>query len=130
MSPLIFFDIVEWHRPERVLRQFGLMQGIPPTCSIDIGLHSTDRRGRPQHDWRLHHEHYVELWNTRTERIVTADPIQPHIDYHAPYMIWYRRITRRFITPMDNVGPMRYQATALSTTQLVCNTLMLFMYCI
>ena len=24
MSPLICFDTVEWHRPERVLRQFGL----------------------------------------------------------------------------------------------------------
>ena len=64
------------------------------------------------------------------EHIVIAYPIEPHIDYHASYMIWYRRIIRRFITPMDSVGPMRYQATALSTTQLVCNTLMLFMYCI
>ena len=23
MLPLICFDIIEWHRPERVLRQFG-----------------------------------------------------------------------------------------------------------
>ena len=111
MSPLIFFDIIEWHYPDHVLQKFGLMQGIPPTCSIDIELHSTDRRGRPHHNWRLHHEQYVELWNARTERIVTTDLIEPHIDYHAPYMIWDRRITRRFITPMDSIGPMRYQAT-------------------
>ena len=45
MSPLICFDIVEWHRPERVLRQFGLQQGIPPSCSIELDLHSMDRRG-------------------------------------------------------------------------------------
>nr|CAN79470.1 hypothetical protein VITISV_016936 [Vitis vinifera] len=36
------------------------------------------------------------------------------MDYHAPYMTWYCRITCRFITPMDDFGPMRYQATALS----------------
>ena len=91
MSPLIFFNIIEWHHLEGVLRQFGLMQGIPLTCSIDIELHSTNRHGRPQHDWRLHHEHYVALWNARVEHIVTANPIEPHMDYHAPYMMWYCR---------------------------------------
>ena len=59
--------------------------------------------------------HYVALWNARTERIVTVDHIEPHMNYHAPYMIWYRRIARRFITLMDSAGLMRYQATALST---------------
>ena len=45
MSPLICFDIVEWHRPKRVLRQFGLQQEIPQFCSIELNLHSVDRRG-------------------------------------------------------------------------------------
>ena len=44
MSPLIFFYIVEWHCPKRVLQQFGVMQGIPPTFSLDIDLHSIDQR--------------------------------------------------------------------------------------
>ena len=52
------------------------MQGIPPTCSLIIELYSTNRYGQPQHDWRLHHEHYVALWNARTERIVTVDHIE------------------------------------------------------
>ena len=29
ISPLICFHIVEWHRPDRVLQQFGFHQGIP-----------------------------------------------------------------------------------------------------
>ena len=128
MSPLIFFDIVEWHRPERVLRQFGLIQGIPSTPPIDSDLHSIDRRGRPQFDWRLYHEHYVALWEARGDHIVTTEPIGPHMDYHAPYMTWYRRITRRFITPMSDFGPMRYQATALSAHLLVRITLILCTY--
>ncbi|RVW84296.1 Serine/threonine-protein phosphatase 7 long form-like [Vitis vinifera] len=99
--------------------QFGLIQGIPSTPPIDSDLHSIDRRGRPQFDWRLYHEHYVALWEARGDHIVTAAPIGPHMDYHAPYMTWYRRITRRFITPMSDFGPMRYQATALSAHLLI-----------
>ena len=97
---------------------------------IDSDLHFIDQRGRPQFDWRLYHEHYVALWKAREDHIVTAKPIGPHMDYHAPYMTWYRRITRRFITPMDDFGPMRYQATALSAHLLVCITLILCTYCV
>ena len=45
MSPLIFFVTVERHRLERVLRQFGLHQGIPLSCSLEQELHLVDRRG-------------------------------------------------------------------------------------
>ncbi|KAL6342202.1 hypothetical protein AAG906_006816 [Vitis piasezkii] len=75
MSPLFFFYIVEWHRPERVLRQFD--------------LHSIDRCGRPRFDWRLYHEHYVALWEARGPHY-HREPIGPHMDCHAPYMTWYR----------------------------------------
>ncbi|RVX20495.1 Serine/threonine-protein phosphatase 7 long form-like [Vitis vinifera] len=78
-----------------------------------------DRQRSDQFDWRLYHEHYVALWEARGDHIVTAAPIGPHMDYHAPYMTWYRRITRRFITPMSDFGPMRYEATALSAHLLI-----------
>ncbi|WJZ89199.1 hypothetical protein VitviT2T_008431 [Vitis vinifera] len=78
-----------------------------------------NRRGRLQFDWMLYHEHYVALWEARGDHIVIAEPIEPHMDYHAPYMTWYPRITRRFITPMDDFGPMQYQATALSAHLLI-----------
>ena len=61
MSPLICFDIVKWHRPERVLRQFGLQQGIPPSCSIELDLHFVDRRGRHKYDWGAFHAQYIYL---------------------------------------------------------------------
>ena len=62
------------------------------------------------------------------DHIVIAEPIEPHMDYHALYMTWYRRITRCFITPMDDFGPMQYQAIALFTHLLVCITLILCTY--
>ena len=71
--------------------------------------------------------HYGRLGG---DHIVIAEPIKPHMDYHARYMTWCRRITRRFITPMDDFGPMRYQATALSAHLLVCITLILCTYCV
>ena len=70
----------------------------------------------------------MALWEARGDHIVTAEPIRPHMDYHALYMTWYRRITRRFITPMSDFGPMRYQTTALSAHLLVRITLILCTY--
>ncbi|KAL6335837.1 hypothetical protein AAG906_040558 [Vitis piasezkii] len=70
-------------------------------------------------DWRLYHEHYLALWEARGDHIVTTEPIEPYMDYHAPYMTWYHHITRRFITPMDAFRPMWYQATVLSAHLLI-----------
>ena len=54
--------------------------------------------------------HYGRL---EGDHIVTMEPIEPHMDYHALYMAWYCRITRRFITSMDDFGLMGYQATSI-----------------
>ncbi|RVW50294.1 Serine/threonine-protein phosphatase 7 long form-like [Vitis vinifera] len=119
MSPLICFDIVEWHRPERVLRQFGLQQGIPPSCSIELDLHSVDRRGRHKYDWGAFHAQYITLWGSREERIATAPPMVGVMQFHDPYMEWYRRITRRLITPPLHRDQMRYHSTAAAASQLL-----------
>ncbi|RVW87837.1 Serine/threonine-protein phosphatase 7 long form-like [Vitis vinifera] len=79
-----------------------LIQGISSTSYIDFDLHSIDRCNQPHFDWRLYHGRYVALREARVDHIVTAEPIEPHMDYHAPYMTWYCRIARRFITPMDD----------------------------
>ena len=94
MSPLICFKTVEWYQLERVLRQFRLHKGIPPSCSIEQELHSVDRRGRPKYDWETYHAHYVALWATRVERIVTSPFMAGIMDFHDPYIEWYRYIRR------------------------------------
>ncbi|RVX06235.1 Serine/threonine-protein phosphatase 7 long form-like [Vitis vinifera] len=115
MSPLICFDIVEWHRPERVLRQFGLQQGIPPSCSIELDLHSVDRQGRHKYDWGAFHAQYITLWGSREERIATTPPIVGVMQFHDPYMEWYRHITRRLITPPLHRDQMRYHSTVAAS---------------
>ena len=72
----------------------------------------------------------MALWEAMRDPIVIAEPIEPHMGYHAPYMTWYRRITHCFITLMDDFGPMRYQVTTLSVYLLVCITLILCTYCV
>ena len=119
MSSLICFEIVEWHRPERVLRQFGLHQEIPPACSYDQQLHRVDARGRHQRDWVMYHAPYIALWDTRAARIITSPPMVGLMDFHDPYMQWYRRITRRFMTPPLHKDDMRFHTTAGSTHVLV-----------
>ncbi|KAL0436369.1 UNVERIFIED_CONTAM: Serine/threonine-protein phosphatase 7 long form [Sesamum radiatum] len=45
--PLINYSIVEMHHVERVLRQFGMIQDIPPNPLVsERHLHQIDRRGR------------------------------------------------------------------------------------
>jgi hypothetical protein len=93
ICPLICFCIVEWHRPDRVLRQFGLIQGIPVMCENEARLHRIDLRGNPDTDWRIKHAAYIELWAHRAENIANGAREVPGYDY-GPYMTWYRRITR------------------------------------
>ena len=86
ISPLICFETVEWHRPERVLCQLNLHQGIPSSCSLDQELHLVDRRGHYKYDWETYHAPYVALWATRVERFVTSPLMAGIMDFHDPYM--------------------------------------------
>ncbi|GMP24516.1 hypothetical protein CsSME_00001759 [Camellia sinensis var. sinensis] len=57
--PLICFDVVEWHLPHRVLRQFGRVQSVPDRFDTEWQLHVTDRRGRAGTDWHLFYMPYI-----------------------------------------------------------------------
>ncbi|XP_073120213.1 serine/threonine-protein phosphatase 7 long form homolog [Henckelia pumila] len=63
--PLINFDIVEMHRPERCLRQFGMHQGIPPPATNYENFHKLTRQGRSDFDWAPFHKQFVDMWTDR-----------------------------------------------------------------
>ncbi|KAG9458400.1 hypothetical protein H6P81_002908 [Aristolochia fimbriata] len=93
--PLICFEIVELHVPDRVMLQFGLEQVTP----VEDVEHVTriSRKGRPGEDWALYHCDYI-----------TRQPdTHPR---HAPsdYMRWYLGATRRFISPPPTEPAMVY----------------------
>ncbi|XP_073138464.1 serine/threonine-protein phosphatase 7 long form homolog [Henckelia pumila] len=50
VCPLICFDIVEMHRPDRVLRQFKMRQSIPRPALDNDNLHNVNRTGHRNTD--------------------------------------------------------------------------------
>lgn len=111
ISPLICFHIVEWHRPDRVLRQFRLRQYVPPHCNTDTQLHQLDLRGRYDNDWRREHARYISAWGLRRECCASGKVIQDESDVSDDYLSWYNSITRRYITPQG--AAYEYMASSL-----------------
>lgn len=113
-SPLICFNIVEWHIPGRVMRQFGLMQTVPDNFDTNDHLHAVSRRGKVDKDWAKEMAEYVELWDGRRNRIVQGVAVVGN-GLDQSYMNWYSRITRLFITPPQLGRPSNmYQPNSFS----------------
>ena len=97
--PLLCFHVCEWHYPDRVRRQFGLVQCIPHSCYPDYGTHTTTRRGNLDTDWSVTYQWEVDMWSRRyEERIHSTLVVSTDQHYHSQYMDWYRQRTRRFMT--------------------------------
>ncbi|KAK4409719.1 hypothetical protein Sango_0044900 [Sesamum angolense] len=63
---LNLYAIVEMHHPERVIRQFGMMQNIPDQPDTrDMSLHKITRSNRTGTDWVLQHILYITRWQRR-----------------------------------------------------------------
>ncbi|KAL0336160.1 UNVERIFIED_CONTAM: Serine/threonine-protein phosphatase 7 long form [Sesamum radiatum] len=76
ICPLIFYAIVEMHHPERVLRQFGMMQNIPDQPDTrDMSLHKITRSNRTGTDWVLQHILYITRWQRRYDTVIQRQPI-------------------------------------------------------
>ncbi|KAL0434712.1 UNVERIFIED_CONTAM: hypothetical protein Sradi_0179100 [Sesamum radiatum] len=85
--PLIDYAIVEIHHPERVLRQFDMVQDIPPNPLIsERRLHTLDRCGHHEHDWASYHRDYVVQWNDVQSLMVERPEIKNDRDTVPDYM--------------------------------------------
>ena len=93
--PLICFEIVEMHVPDRVLRQFSLNQHIPEPVEQ---LPRVDHKC--QIDWAHFHTTLIDQSADRADRV--QNQRHPLID-RSKYMWWYLGITRRWI--IQSVDP-------------------------
>ncbi|KAM0874391.1 hypothetical protein ACQ4PT_037466 [Festuca glaucescens] len=98
-APLIIFPIVEMYLPERVMRQFGLRQCIPPPFRPTLQtLHRISRRGREREDWEETHHEYIQEWEARRHRIF-REAEQYDLSTYDEYLQWYSGATRRYLVP-------------------------------
>ncbi|KAJ9136299.1 hypothetical protein P3X46_033391 [Hevea brasiliensis] len=95
--PLICFHIIEWHQPDRVMRQFGLAQPIPAPPMQTDELHDITLR-LSESNWAHHHATYIHHWNRREQYIVQGQQMGQPLHHHSEYMEWYRRAARRWIS--------------------------------
>ncbi|GFZ05385.1 hypothetical protein Acr_17g0009570 [Actinidia rufa] len=96
-SPLVYFEVVEWHLPDRVCRQFGLRQVVPVAANTSPALHDIDMRGRARTDWTQFHGEHIDHWHHRREYLIVGVIDAAAMRYDDPYMIWYRHITRTLV---------------------------------
>ena len=57
--PLVCFHLVEKHTPDRVVRQFGMIQEIPHHVNTDPVLHAIDLKGKVGVDWMRRHAMHI-----------------------------------------------------------------------
>lgn len=97
--PLICHWAVEYHMPQRVMRQFGLFQTHPPEYKYtDRELHRLDRkRQRTIKKWDKHHKNYVSEFKLCVEKAKKSGwgLVEPHCpDAFSNYITWLRENTR------------------------------------
>ncbi|KAL0347913.1 UNVERIFIED_CONTAM: protein MAINTENANCE OF MERISTEMS [Sesamum angustifolium] len=123
ICPLIFYAIVEMHHPERVLRQFGMMQNIPDQPDTrDMSLHKITRSNRTGTDWVLQHILYITRWQRRYDTVIQRQPISNRRDTDRGYWEWYNNITRHFVSSsIDRCVESGYQPGDAPMLQIVCS---------
>ncbi|QHO33412.1 uncharacterized protein DS421_9g257970 [Arachis hypogaea] len=108
-TALIYFAVIEWHPVDRVLPQFGGVQGRPRAAlNIDF-LMSKDERGGDcwfplsLQSWHIH-------WSDRVQHVLQFD-IVPDPGPSHEYLDWWYQHGRRFLSPELILGDPR--ATAI-----------------
>jgi hypothetical protein len=141
--PLICFWIVAWHYPDRVMRQFGLYQLIPPRPPHDYKrelkrLNKFVHTGNKGGDWSVIHSRYLQMWG-HPEFVQEERPYN-HDEYLA-YRRWFQDccmytvyvrgqvetgLDRPLPMPKDSVEELGYVPSGFRLTRMVRFPILLF----
>ena len=112
--PLLHFWVVERHHPERVLRQFGMKQGIPLDVDTSVNLHKIILQSKQDKNWAQEHATHIAKWAAHAT-IADAPPFHGEMSYKNEYIVWFRPRTVRHITKITS-----YWDTLVSLHRLFC----------
>ncbi|MQL73946.1 hypothetical protein Taro_006294, partial [Colocasia esculenta] len=101
--PMFCMGVMEVHMPERVWRQFGAPQVIPPEPER---YDRKDGRGHARENWLLYHARYIERWNGRANAILEP-PTQEEED-QSQWHQWYGQQSNLYLTPFSEEPPTEY----------------------
>ncbi|KAK5785399.1 hypothetical protein PVK06_039982 [Gossypium arboreum] len=73
--PLVVYVIVEMYESDRVLRQFGFKQLIPPAPYDIKDLYPIDLHERTDENWLKFHAQFINIWNNKYEFLPTHEAI-------------------------------------------------------
>ncbi|KAH1229312.1 Serine/threonine-protein phosphatase 7 long form [Glycine max] len=100
--PLICFQVIEWHQPDTVLRQFGMQQPILESHSQPLNIHGITLKGKHDENWGQLFAPMIDQWNNRHVFRVDAYPQQEGLlSFNSNYMVWYRQKTKMFVDPQN-----------------------------
>ncbi|XP_020686692.1 serine/threonine-protein phosphatase 7 long form homolog [Dendrobium catenatum] len=109
--PLISWKRVEWHLPDRVMRQFGGRQLIELE-PMERTFRRVDGRGRANVDWMEYHYNYIEMWNKRRAYIIVVTPRGDDQEDLLRYMHWYRSWASLYLLKAPIAPPNTYYPKA------------------
>ncbi|KAH9602306.1 hypothetical protein KSS87_012984 [Heliosperma pusillum] len=95
IAPLICFEMVERHFPNRCTRQFVWHQMVPEMCNSCTKLHSISRKGDILVNYETMHQESIDEWENRMTKMV--EPRIPYcglMSYDDEYYEWYNDIHR------------------------------------
>ncbi|KAH1203198.1 Serine/threonine-protein phosphatase 7 long form [Glycine max] len=119
--PLICFQKVKWHQPDRVMRQFGMQQPIPGPVMQPNNIHDLTLKGKEGKNWMRLMQPALNDWNSRYERRVEqTQPQTGTLSLNSEYMrvklpkhyiLWCRGIR---VCTFDDLLPCIEKITLLS----------------
>ncbi|KAJ8639892.1 hypothetical protein MRB53_016586 [Persea americana] len=83
-APLIYYWIIERHNTDRVYRQFGLIQHVPPP--LHQWQRFDERASTTVVDYRIRSQKYLEAWEARKSTVITRSPAEGNCRGREDYL--------------------------------------------